>query len=251
MSNRFNGAKSRVSWGYEHLDRFERVADDFTRSHEGGIVDYGDDETGRGRARLIHLLPKSLALIVSDAIQNFRVALDYVAYELGLLSEMTWKQRKQISFPVAANRDDFFSGPAAHILGERERAFVERQQPYYTPPVKTHVLSVLAYLSNTDKHRRIQFAPQIILGNTSFKREGSRFKISSQYRAINMRRDTAFDAPITGSPRFSSAAPEFGGGYIKMQVDTNPRIHIAFHQRTGYVGGSEVIQVLRRIGMAC
>jgi hypothetical protein len=93
--------------------------------------------------------PMALALILGDAVQNLRIALEYVIHEL------TGDRRS--SFPVTQNRADWEkrSRPLEGLRPEVREA-IERAQPFIAPAPAAHPLSMLAYVSNGDKHRALQ-----------------------------------------------------------------------------------------------
>jgi hypothetical protein len=97
--------------------------------------------------------PKELALVVGDAIQNMRIALEYLAYEF---SSPRARKAGQTAFPIYKDECRF------KVLGTKwistirgdERTFIERLQPYAASNLPSDdPLAVLAKLSNLDKHQ--------------------------------------------------------------------------------------------------
>jgi hypothetical protein len=93
--------------------------------------------------------PRCLALVIGDAIQDMRVALEYLAYEL---SSPEARKSGSTSFPIYEDRAKFNPGIAT-VKGD-ERALIERVQPYAATKIPSDdPLAVLRRLSNLDKHR--------------------------------------------------------------------------------------------------
>jgi hypothetical protein len=97
--------------------------------------------------------PRELALVIGDAIQNIRIALEYLAYEL---SSPTAQKSGQTTFPIYSDEREFkISGmPRIKTITGDERALIERVQPYAASKVPgDDPLAVLRKLSNLDKHQ--------------------------------------------------------------------------------------------------
>jgi hypothetical protein len=111
--------------------------------------------------------PQRLSLICGDAIQNTRAALDHLIWQLVLLEGN--QPDRWNSFPIYTERKKF----DANVIHSRRRtsplhgidpngrpwAFIEEAQPYRGGEMDKnpahHELVVLAFLSNTDKHRTL------------------------------------------------------------------------------------------------
>jgi hypothetical protein len=94
--------------------------------------------------------PRELALVIGDAIQNMRVALEYLAYELS-----TPKARKSgnTAFPIYKDATKFDPSGIRSVTGD-ERTLIERVQPYAATKIPANdPLAILQKLSNRDKHR--------------------------------------------------------------------------------------------------
>jgi hypothetical protein len=112
-------------------------------------------------------VPTTLSLRLGDIAHNYRSALDHLAWSLvargasgGALTEA---QERQVSFPIAANRADFNQRVGRCLPGvpTREIAVIRRYQAFQRGRTLTplHALTILAKLSNDDKHRQIQPVP--------------------------------------------------------------------------------------------
>jgi hypothetical protein len=97
--------------------------------------------------------PRELGLVVGDAVQNIRQALDHLVYELAPPSR---RDRGRTGFPIFDDRSRFeaYAGPLIEGLGADERTLIERHQPYhYGVHANKHPLAILNRLANQDKHR--------------------------------------------------------------------------------------------------
>lgn len=96
--------------------------------------------------------PSTWALIIGDAVQNIRAALDHLAYELSTPAG----RKRGTAFPIFDNEDDFKARgePKIGTIEGDERTLIERVQPYNASKVPAdNPLAVLRKLSNLDKHR--------------------------------------------------------------------------------------------------
>jgi hypothetical protein len=95
--------------------------------------------------------PREFALIIGDAIQNMRTALEYFAYELSSpkarKSGGTW-------FPFYMKKPKRFNPSGISTVRGYERAFIKRLQPYIASKIPSDdPLAILRKLSNLDKHQ--------------------------------------------------------------------------------------------------
>jgi hypothetical protein len=92
-------------------------------------------------------------VILGEAIQNMRTALDYLVYEL-VIHTRGRKPRNPTQFPLNVAASEFFRRryQISELPGELRRR-IRKLQPYQTKHPRIHPLAVLGRLSNTDKHR--------------------------------------------------------------------------------------------------
>lgn len=96
--------------------------------------------------------PRELGLIVGDAIQNIRAALDYLVYALAS-PQVRGERRTQ--FPIYLEQRDFDEHSPSMLKGlmPDERDLIERVQPFMASGVpREDPLAILNRLSNRDKH---------------------------------------------------------------------------------------------------
>lgn len=99
--------------------------------------------------------PLRFGVMFGDVLHNLRSSLDHLMWQVTLLDGATPDDATQ--FPIASKSEAQFNGMAASRipgLSPEHRALVKRVQPYHAgDEAARHPLSVLATLSNTDKHR--------------------------------------------------------------------------------------------------
>jgi hypothetical protein len=132
-------------------------------------------------------------------------------------------------------------------LKANEWAFVKRYQPYRDPPISKNLLWILAYLSDTDKHRRLRFMPRFHISSTTFIPANGKWNFFTERRVISPRQHAQFRFPVFVDMGFSSRSSM--AGYSEMNVPERVEWHVHFHERTGYVGTEAVFNVLGRIGI--
>jgi len=96
------------------------------------------------------------AILMGEAIQNFRSALDYFAWAWYLRSGsvLTESQERQIYFPMIRDSKSFNSLLNQRLPNSPDKAFIERYQPYQSTDAGL-AMYYLRTLSDTDKHRII------------------------------------------------------------------------------------------------
>jgi hypothetical protein len=98
--------------------------------------------------------PHYFGVIIGEAVQNLRSALDYLVYELAIHDRGGSKPRTRTQFPICTTPGNFFRGREyiRPLLGEHRRR-IRKLQPYQSKDPAAHPLAILNRLSNTDKHR--------------------------------------------------------------------------------------------------
>lgn len=103
--------------------------------------------------------PMRWGVILGDCVHNLRSALDHLICQLTLLNGGTMDDCAQTQFPIASKDEAQFEAMANYRipgLSKKHRAIVKMTQPYRAGDrAASHPLSVLAELSNADKHRLI------------------------------------------------------------------------------------------------
>jgi hypothetical protein len=150
----------------EHIDAFSADPDrkpilegrtEYHSKRHGFVIVVGDIEP----------IPMQWRLMLGDAANNFRAALDHLAWALvsrGRTPPGTGKlkkrQEKAVYFPICEDRRDFNGSLPVKLPGVRraDLAKVRRHQPYRNGPrVRPfHQLVMLAAVNSGDKHRTVQ-----------------------------------------------------------------------------------------------
>jgi hypothetical protein len=110
-------------------------------------------------------IPARWPLLLGDVANNYRAALDHLAWALVSRGhtppvKLTKRQEKAVYFPIYKERAEFNGRVGAQLPGVRraDLAKVRRHQPYHHGPTMRarHALSLLASINAGDKHRTIQ-----------------------------------------------------------------------------------------------
>lgn len=142
----------------EHVDDLTRELLAFEeRNPYEGVAEVSDDGLEWWMRAVVREEPNPYwSTVIGDAVHNMRSALDYLTCELVIKNGGTVTTSTQ--FPIYDRKDKFAKGTGRRLAGMDSRAvtLIETLQPYYKPVPSEHPLSVLAYLSNGDKHRALQ-----------------------------------------------------------------------------------------------
>jgi hypothetical protein len=110
-------------------------------------------------------IPARWPLLLGDIANNYRAALDHLAWALVSRgrtppAKLTKRQEKAVYFPIYKERAEFNGRVPAQLPGVRraDLAKVRRYQPYHQGRRvrDRHALSLLATINAGDKHRTIQ-----------------------------------------------------------------------------------------------
>lgn len=160
------GAETKLARAREHL---KRLRSESTRFLEGDpyriVVDF-DAKSGWYfiKARIVEQAPVELSVTVGEFAYECVSALNHAVWQLaarkrGRLKIEGKKLRDQIQFPVAYSRERFMEKgiiKQGHV-SQAAVAVIHELQPYYRfngkARAKTHSLSLLKALADSDKHR--------------------------------------------------------------------------------------------------
>lgn len=114
--------------------------------------------------------PLRWGVVLGECVHNLRSALDHLVCQLTLLDGGTMDDCAQTQFPIASKSEAQFEQMANFRipgLSKWHRAMVKRAQPYRAgDSAAKHPLSVLADLSNADKHRLINPTYSVLKSDT-------------------------------------------------------------------------------------
>lgn len=117
-------------------------------------------------------------LIIGDAVNNLRSALDHLIYAIAVheSGSNSPPDEKRLAFPICNSAGEFKdSAKRIKNLTADVRTAIELVQPYNrTHPTLPALLAILRDFNNTDKHKLLRLAYSATSeGQVSFQREGS------------------------------------------------------------------------------
>jgi len=156
MAASLAGPLAKLARAYEHLEALDREVAAWFETEPYEIVGEFDSQTSE-YVFSIHIKaepPDRLGLILGDFTQNLRAALDHLVWQLAILNGE--RPNSDVRFPIYRTASEVH-GDVEKRLGRLKtdhRAAIERLQPHHAGDrVEDHGLLILAWLSNTDKHR--------------------------------------------------------------------------------------------------
>jgi hypothetical protein len=149
----------------EHLQVVNNLMQEFLKRKPYQIIDTVEIN-GNTKERVLRLaqlenIPFQVPLLIGDACNNLRSALDHLMWQLLLLNKPLFDG--EVYFPICDSENIFKSKRfSKSIVGltETQRTLIEGLQPYMT---RNRALSFLRDVNNYDKHRTIQIIS--LIGN--------------------------------------------------------------------------------------
>jgi hypothetical protein len=169
MADPFDSAWLKWGWAVAHAQALERDISAYTLDTKVDLPYTTRTEYDAKRhavllrVETIDPLPIRWGLRIGDVANNFRAALDHLAWALVQrgrnAGKLTQAQKRNIYFPIAFSRTDFNSA-LGKLPGIRraDRAIIRRYQPYLRGKsnVWRHCLTPLPRLTADDKHKEIR-----------------------------------------------------------------------------------------------
>ena len=226
--------RGKLARAYEHLEALDREAVAWfdTKSYE--IIGEFDAQASEYVFR-IHIEadpPDRLGLIVGDFAQNLRAALDHLVWQLTIFNGK--RPNRSVRFPIYRTAAEVAGDVEKRIgkLRADHRAAIERLQPHHAGDrAEDHGLCILAWLSNTDKHKVIHPTfgflmppPWPGLGFAFNDDAGSQLGALERTRIANGRRIT--EGAELARVRLSPTGPN-----PQVQMHGSPVFEIAFGDR--------------------
>lgn len=157
--HRLTGAVEKFNRSSEQFDELIAEMDAFFNAKPKPHTSVGKFDTDKWewveRFKVIKEPPTRLGVILGDVLHNLRSALDNMIWQVTLLDGGTPDDTTQ--YPIASKSEDQFEAMANHRipgLSDKHRAMVKKTQPYRRGDLADrHSLSILATLSNIDKHQ--------------------------------------------------------------------------------------------------
>ena len=133
----------------------------YTENDPHAITAHFEADTGWHSVCLLPRPPgPEFGLIVGEAVHNLRSALDHVAWQLANLDGVP-ADPNGVQFPMLTSEPkDFYQHRNVNGMREEHKAVLESLQPYKTS--EANVWPVLAWLSNTDKHRTLHTTASVV-----------------------------------------------------------------------------------------
>ena len=174
MSVEAESGRLKLQRAVEHIDAAEELVARWLDGDDYTIVSGTDPATGltTARAQVKRAPPARLSVLVGDAVQNMRTALDHSVYWLAerALGTLTSEVEATLMFPIFGNENSrgipadgaqlFAKASKQQLFGvpDKARDFIETEQPYHWKDdngYRYHWLWVLHDLNRIDKHRRL------------------------------------------------------------------------------------------------
>jgi hypothetical protein len=168
-----HSARLKIKRGREHLEAVEEAVDLWLGTDAYTISREVDPQTGDTvrRAQIKEAPPRCISLLIGDAVQNFRSALDHAVYALAesRLGTLSPEVEEGLMYPIVGNQtrkgqpanggkifEDAVRRGQLHGVSDDARRFIEHEQPYnWDDGYVFHWLWSLHELNRIDKHRRL------------------------------------------------------------------------------------------------
>ena len=209
MAHPLDGAELRLYRADRHLTEADSIVQAFADSYIQHFVPSDDGKSARFDKWPD--IPSNLAVVVSDAIHNFRSALDYLVFELALHDSGTVQNNTQFLIedfkvdPADPKRRGFDARALNCLRGLRQDHInsIELLQPY--KGVKW--TKDLREVSNPDKHRRL----------TALTHKGQLVGVTVRHRKTGR---------FTGEPRLDRETNDLAFDRYDIEIDAHQTIAI-------------------------
>jgi len=153
-------AWQKYSWASKHMERVAAALEESANPNAHPIAFDINLEPPHGNVAVVRVtsipnIRTDYGLALGDTIQNFRAALDHLAWGLVKVgNDPRPKEPKLVQFPMATSSKSFHGQLSRRLPGvPREyRTIIHRYQPYRSGE-KPKAMRWLRNLSDTDKHR--------------------------------------------------------------------------------------------------
>jgi hypothetical protein len=155
----------------KHVLDLETVFEGFLKTKPNAFAFKTDENTGDRTYYVTRVapIPIEFSLLVGDALNNIRTALDHLTYQLVIIGGGSNEIRSKANFPIGNSLSDYIARRTKMVPGLREDAVkaIDALQPYMggTGEYFCH----LARLNNFDKHRLLVPVWGCISGHTALR----------------------------------------------------------------------------------
>src|SRR5262249_38393088 len=161
----------KVERAKKHFLELEAAENSFHQSKPYRFRFEGNPQTGERDYYLAEAepIPEELSLIIGDALNNLRSALDHTAYQLACVGAGAIKPFPNVKFPTGDNEKQYRHQRAKALKGMRQDAVkaIDALEPYAGG--KGEHFWQLARLNNFDKHRLLITTWAHFSGHTAFR----------------------------------------------------------------------------------
>ena len=162
----FSSAKSKVERANHHIDELDRVFSTFVDSQPYELVVDADGEDAV-QMKFNKAIPDGLPVIIGDAVNNLRAALDHMTWDA--VGRDRGKRDHRLYFPTGSDRVEFESKceklQARYFVRSSVVAILKSLEAF--PYGRGGVLYALHRLNNADKHRAL--TPIVGIGKVNFR----------------------------------------------------------------------------------
>ena len=169
----------KLEWANNHLNRFQSESVTFMASRPYTVVSEKNPQEGISdlRLKILKPLPPDFSLTLGDFIHNLRASLDYLVWQLSLLTcpkldtlPSNTRPVTDVEFPIFLTCNENAIARRLYFVPDEAAEEIKALQPYHRgDTAHEDWLAVLHSLSNRDKHR--QLTPIGILVRTEFLQE--------------------------------------------------------------------------------
>lgn len=183
------------------------------------------------KVTFVGIIPNRLSLMAGDAIQNFKSALDHLAWFLVCRVPrevpLAEGKKKGVYFPFCDSEEHFVRSVAGKLPGvpETDLAIIRKYQPYFTGDElkHRHAFRVLADLADHDKHRTMQ---PVGMRLNSVKCEAVNSHDCVVWRIV----PTTSTELIHVNTKLATIFARQTGPKLNFQVEVEPTADVAFNQ---------------------
>lgn len=177
--HRINGIWAKLARTKQHLNELKAFVDTEVENHPIRLgVEPQQEMAAEYFVKVVYFKPPDFMTVgvrIGEIVHNLRSALDAMIWHLAI--ENTGSEppphHRRVAFPIFDNADRFTEQGVRAIesLAEKPRTIIEDLQPYHRRHApKLEPLSLLSWLSNTDKHQVV--APMAVVPE-SFDQQGT------------------------------------------------------------------------------
>ena len=225
-----SGVLAKLDRAEEHRQEYDDLVEEFVASHPYSIYTEYDPKTGWHTVRWLALREppvERLGLVFGDMVSNLRATLDYLVWQLVLVSGK--RPGRRTGFPVVRREKDWEVQSRTALRGVERRWVdeIEARQPYHrTDRPSVHPLAILDHVNNLNKHR---FLPAAVL---SVQQLGLLINVE-EARGEAIESQDFLDRPITPAGELARFRVP-SGVHLEVAVNEAPVCRVSFDDGLDY-----------------